>query len=384
MGREIRKTTLGPRSIHVSFDDGHASEFHYIWLRDNCRCLDCRHPQTLERTFDLLSVPEDIRAGDASVTDDGALEIVWSNDSHRSVYHQDWLREHCYCASDLHRSSRSSPRVLWDASLSGRIPQVAHDDVMNDDDALLGWLRLLRDRGLALVTGAPTEPLQVLRVAERIAFPRRTNFGVHFDVVSMVEPNSNAYTALPLRCHTDLPNWEQPPGFQFLHCLVNEAEGGESVLVDGFRVADALRSEDREAFELMTQVPLDFHFEDDVSDLRSRAPAIGLDHDGEVTEVRFSIAVMGTLSIPGDRMVDTYRAYRKLAALFRDPRFTVRHALAPGELIVFDNRRVLHGRTGFDPVTGRRHLQGAYVDRDLLFSRIRTLERKTRSVSAGP
>ncbi|MFQ5973211.1 MAG: gamma-butyrobetaine hydroxylase-like domain-containing protein, partial [Alphaproteobacteria bacterium] len=99
MGREIQKTTPGPRSVHVSFDDGHTGEFHYIWLRDNCHCRDCRHPQTLERTFDLLSVPEDIHARGVSLTEDGALEVVWSADSHRSVYDQDWLREHCYCAS---------------------------------------------------------------------------------------------------------------------------------------------------------------------------------------------------------------------------------------------------------------------------------------------
>jgi len=41
-----------------------------------------------------------------------------------------------------------------------------------------------------------------------------------------------------------------------------------------------------------------------------------------------------------------------------------------------DTRRVLHGRAAFDPSTGRRHLQGCYVDRDQLLSRIRVLERQ--------
>ena len=60
----------------------------------------------------------------------------------------------------------------------------------------------------------------------------------------------------------------------------------------------------------------------------------------------------------------------------RDPRFEVRLRLAPGELIAFDNRRVLHGRGAFDPASGRRRLQGCYVDGDELLSRIRTLERR--------
>ena len=39
-----------------------------------------------------------------------------------------------------------------------------------------------------------------------------------------------------------------------------------------------------------------------------------------------------------------------------------------------DNHRVLHGRTAFDADSGRRHLQGCYVDRDELRSRLRVLE----------
>jgi len=32
--------------------------------------------------------------------------------------------------------------------------------------------------------------------------------------------------------------FELPPGYQFLHCLVNSANGGDSSAVDGFAVAD--------------------------------------------------------------------------------------------------------------------------------------------------
>jgi len=44
-----------------------------------------------------------------------------------------------------------------------------------------------------------------------------------------------------------------------------------------------------------------------------------------------------------------------------------------GELVAVDNRRVLHGRTGFSSAV--RHLQGCYVDRDGLMSNIAVLER---------
>ncbi|QVM88949.1 TauD/TfdA family dioxygenase [Pseudomonas lalucatii] len=38
--------------------------------------------------------------------------------------------------------------------------------------------------------------------------------------------------------------------------------------------------------------------------------------------------------------------------------------LLAGELMLFDNSRVLHGRTRFDPSEGPRHLQGCYIDLD--------------------
>jgi gamma-butyrobetaine dioxygenase len=44
--------------------------------------------------------------------------------------------------------------------------------------------------------------------------------------------------------------------------------------------------------------------------------------------------------------------------------------------MMFDNNRVLHGRTGFDPEEGRRHLQGCYIDRDGPRSHYRVLSRK--------
>ena len=42
--------------------------------------------------------------------------------------------------------------------------------------------------------------------------------------------------------------------------------------------------------------------------------------------------------------------------------------------MIFDNRRILHGRTAFEAQSGNRHLRGCYIDRDELRSRVRLLE----------
>lgn len=45
---------------------------------------------------------------------------------------------------------------------------------------------------------------------------------------------------------------------QFLHCISQAAEGGESQVVDGFHMAEQLRKEDPEAFRILSSTLVDF------------------------------------------------------------------------------------------------------------------------------
>ena len=58
----------------------------------------------------------------------------------------------------------------------------------------------------------------------------------------------------------------------------------------------------------------------------------------------------------------------------RDPRFQLVYPFRPGDLVGFDNRRILHGRDAFESA-GSRHLRGCYADHDDLYSRLRVLRR---------
>ena len=372
-GPRLRDARRLPRSVRVTWDDGAVGAFHHLWLRDNCGCPECWHPQTLERTFDPLSVPGDVSAASVALTHRGELCVEWRPRGHVSLYDPGWLRA---CRDGAAGGSPRDPApVTWDASLSDAMPILDYDAIAGSERDRLRWLRLLRDLGVAILRGTPCEPLSVLALARLVGNVRATNFGDHFDVVSKPDPNSNAYTALGLPSHTDLPNWERPPGYQFLHCLENGAEGGESILVDGFRAAEELRRREPTVFRLLCRSPIGFRFRDGDSDIRHRAPTIALDESGAVGEVRFNLAVMEAIDAPADRMGKLCRALRAFAAAVRDPALECRYRLDRGELLVFDNRRVLHGRAPFDPTAGRRHLQGCYVDRDQLLSRIRVLER---------
>ncbi|WJF91492.1 TauD/TfdA family dioxygenase [Paraburkholderia bonniea] len=361
-------------AVTLTWSDRRVSLFHFAWLRDNCACSQCVHPLTREQVFEIADMPDDLRIQAASIDHNGALNTQWT-DGHRSVYGPGWLRAHAYDETSRAERRGGDQVQPWCSEYGAALTAFDWHEIRHDDTALLAWLVALRRTGLTLLRGVPSTPDTVAEVAQRISFIRESNFGVLFDVVSKPTPDSNAYTSINLPPHTDLPTRELQPGLQFLHCLINEASGGDSIFIDGFALAAHLRQHEPEVFATLTSVPFEFWNKSATSDYRASAPVIALDGAGEVSEVRHANFLRGPVSARSELMPEIYHAYRRFIQLGRDPRFRVQRRLAAGEMWAFDNRRVLHARTEFDPQTGARHLQGCYIDRDELLSRIRVLER---------
>jgi len=375
--RLVAAAPHGDRCLRVSWDDGFSARFHHLWLRDHCACRECRHPQTRERLFRVIDLPDELPAPGAGVTADGALRLAWPAmagfEPHISLFEPGWLRQRA--GDDAPEPLSFDRKTPWDASIAGNPPDVDHAAFMHTDEGLADWLGALDRYGFAVLRNGPVDAGEVVRVAERVGWPRETNFGRHFDVVSKPDPNNAAYTALALEPHSDLTNWERPPDFQLLYCLANDARGGDSILTDGYAAAEALRTEAPAAFRLLNTVAIDARFQDESTDIAHRAPVIGCDEHGKPTVIRFNNWLRDTLRLPGEIVEPYYRAYRRFWELLRDPRHTLRFKLRPGEMIAFDNMRVLHGRDAFDPASGRRHIQGVYLDRDPVRSCQRVLDR---------
>lgn len=359
-------------SVRVRWPDGESTDFPYLWLRDNCP--SGLHPETQERDFDLLSVPEDIHPVD--LTCDGeAIGVTWSSARHQSRYAADWLRAHRPGHGEADPAA-VAPRP-WRAALNrDAIPRAAGDDLLTSDGALHDWLAAGKATGIALVDGLDDRSDAGLDVARRIGFLRETNFGVTFEVISKPNPNNLAYTAAALPPHTDLTNQELPPGFQFLHCIANSAAGGGSMFCDGFAIAEDLRESDPDSFRLLSEVEIPMRFHDEAVDIRRHDTVIETARNGDLIQLRFNAHLAGIFDMPAERHAAYYRAYRRLMAMTRDPAYLIRLRLGAGEMVVFDNRRVLHGREAFDPSTGHRHLRGCYVDRGEWDSRLRVLGRE--------
>ena len=177
------------------------------------------------------------------------------------------------------------------------------------------------------------------------------------------------------QAHTDNPYRDPAPGLQILACLENTVEGGESVVVDGFKVAERLQAQSPRGFERLAGCCARFEYAGAKGvQLRSKRPIIELGPDGELIGIRFNNRSAAPFrDIPYDAMADYYAAYRLMAELIEDPALAIRFRLAPGEAFIVDNLRVLHART---PITsgGQRWLQGCYADKDGLLSTIAALE----------
>jgi gamma-butyrobetaine dioxygenase len=251
------------------------------------------------------------------------------------------------------------------------------------DGELAAWLDQFLKLGFLVLCGVPGEPGTVLKVAAQFGFVRVTNFGALFDVRSTPQAIDLAYTPLALDAHTDNPYRDPVPGVQLLHCLVNETSGGLSTLVDGFAAAEHLRATDPEAFLQLSRTPVQFRYRDADTELTASAPIIELDVAGSVRAVRFSPRLDFVPLLPQEELARFYRARRALDQLLRSSERELRFLLADGDLMMFDNQRLLHGRTGFDPREGRRHLQGCYIDIDGPRSLYRVLRRRRAQASAA-
>jgi len=373
------------RILRLDWSDGRVSRYHAIWLRDNASDTDHLNLETREQRGDVTALPKDTRVATASIDQVGALEIGWAAAESVSRFHPGWLYAHDY--SNPHHSSPLAtddaaiePRP-WDAETLAEPPTFDGAAFFEDDDLLEAWLTAICRHGIGRLRDLPVEAGTVARVAERIGPLRETNFGRIFDVRVQTGPGSNAYTTAALTPHTDLPTREYQPGLQFLHCLRNSGTGGRAIMADGYRLAAALREADPRAFDLLTTVEWPSSNRAPDSDYRWQSPVIRLDEQGHVLELRVAPFLRAPLAVAFDEVEEVYHVLRLFFEMTAEPSLQMRFDYRPGDLVAFDNRRILHGREAYEEITGERWLQGCYGEREELLSRLRILARRRRAAA---
>ncbi|XP_065826982.1 gamma-butyrobetaine dioxygenase-like isoform X2 [Oscarella lobularis] len=361
--------------IKLIWNDGTSHAFRNVWLRDQCQCSECVHPTTKQKLVDSASIPLDIASSDVIVNDVGGLKVTWMNDSHRSVYDGNWLRER----AEKTTRPPSGPRLWKGMQRVDSLPTTRYDRVMKNDGELYAWLSGLHDNGLAIVNGVPLVKDTIRQFAERIAYVKETIYGQLFDVIAQPDDDAThlAYTSQALDLHTDMNYREKSPGFQMLHCLESKGpvDQGVSYFVDGFAAAEWLRHNHPSAFHILTSLPVEFAVHASRKKYSQHVPIICTDSYGNVEEIHVNNRTLQTWGIPSNLIMPFFAAYKTFIQKLRDGSMEVRFNLKEGDLVTFSNRRILHARTGYDSKKMRRYLQGCYLDYDEVTSKLDSLRK---------
>ncbi|KAL8598303.1 hypothetical protein ACOMHN_035253 [Nucella lapillus] len=246
------------RLLAVTWADGQLSNLHSLWLRYCCHCGQCLEQHTGQRLYLCENLdPHVTLESVAREGDDLVLEFGGGVPHHGRVP-LSFLREYDYSTPALLRK-KAAVHVNTHAK---EVPELTYEAVTQTDDGLYRWLRQLGDYGFCVLKGVPTDdPLTVLKMAEMIGPIQDTIYDDVFDVhVSDHQRTNVAYSADGLVYHQDLLYYESPPGLQFLHTLQFDAcvTGGESLIVDMFKVASEFQQAHPTHFHALTSIPATF------------------------------------------------------------------------------------------------------------------------------
>ncbi|QUM75599.1 TauD/TfdA family dioxygenase [Moritella sp. 24] len=347
--------------------------FHYFWLKDNCRCGECLHAsgQRLQEVLDLdLAIkPEVVKL------EEGNIIITWQ-DGHHSHYSQDFLdsMRDTDCVADTDSVTDTDRVTRWGADLDAANITFNYPAVKNQDRVKRAWLGAINQFGLAFLQDVPNISEQLFEVVAQFGFVRETNYGSHFEVISEENPVNLAYTPKPLSLHTDNAYRHPVPTLQLLHCLVSAEKGGITALTDGFYAAQLLQQRFPEQYQLLTSTPVTYRFKNEDTHLEHTGYIIELENNGELARIRLNNRSIQAIKLPFAEMAAFYEAYQNFSRILHSEECKFLCTLQPGELMIFNNERILHGREV--AAEGARHLQGCYADIDSLKSTLAVLETK--------
>ena len=362
-------------SLTLQWADGRTSEFAAIWLRDNqSQQRDAHSGQRLVDIADIPAAPK-IRAASMHA---GIVQVHWESEPHITTFDVGWL------AAQVNAPFEHVPRQSW---LGGSLDAL-HDfawlslpQAKEQAADRSRWLTRLLTDGIAFLSDVQATDNAILEAMSFVGRVAETNYGLVFDVRSVAQPENLAFSDLGLGLHTDNPYREPVPGFQALHMLIAAPDGGESLFADGLALAEHLRHSEPEVFERLTRTAVPFRYRAKDADLYAERPLIQLSCDGAVTGVHYNNRSIAPLLLSLEETPAFYGAYRRFALLLRDPKFQLKFLLRGGDLVVFDNQRVLHGRTPFSSAKQARHVRGCYLTRDSVYSESALLRRRFSAVA---
>ncbi len=375
----ILSVTLDGSKVKLAWSDSIQQVIHSTYLRHSPGFPGGERPAGIEGRFP--SGLQGLVPVRAELTADGDLQLYWKSGGLQSRHSSEWLRDQLELAQS--RGQHPPEQIVWDATRINDLPMPAYASLMDDEAARLELFEQVLNWGVTLIREIPAQPGTVEKVAGWFGQIQPNPYADDpmRPVLSSirVDPAQPVATRMShfLGPHTDTC-WRQTLiGLLLMHCLQAHPEGGRSMLVDGFAVAARLREQSPEAFALLSTVPIAFgSVVAERDDWRASGRVISVSADGVIEGIRYNGNSIGQLDLPDDLIEPVYAALESFESILYDHNLWWRPLLAPGDLLVIDNHRVLHGREAFDATAGERHIQCCNVERDDFHNNYRRLAKR--------
>ncbi|KAI1619018.1 gamma-butyrobetaine dioxygenase [Exophiala viscosa] len=369
-----------------------------ILVRDACKCSQCIDSSDKQRNFSYSDIPSDTSFRDVQLDEKtGIVKVRWNNDipsaspDHTSTFDHETIANLTAIYRHQQRYKLTKrPLRLWDQkSFQRDTSRIDFNDYMTHGPTFANAMHLLWRDGLLFLDGVPETEDSVAQIVNRIGPLQQTFYGPTWDVRSVPNAKNVAYTSKYLSFHMDLLYMRDPPGFQFLHCVHNTCEGGESRFADTFKALDQLISEyGTEYFDALRNFLIRYEYDNDGFFYSDQKPTV-MDR-GKVDEpprqimfaqheqlirdvgrVFWSPPFVGYIEPQASEKEHALfvKASKAFSDIMEQQQNVVEEKMDSGTCVIFDNLRVVHARNAFNMNSGKRWLRGAYLNRQDFISK---------------
>ncbi|KAI9792952.1 MAG: hypothetical protein M1816_001274 [Peltula sp. TS41687] len=356
---------------------GPAFTFHAQWLHD----AQCEYGSSRDASGVFCQLPDGVRIREVSVLGSGtktSLEVVWENGKH-SRYPAIWLRVLSSVVAKTTQHKRSDGPIIPRGWLAKTlvIPEICYEAIsregMSNDELLAtkAWIvdaLLLESRpGILKITNLPPVDsfcessqrnnllTQILKRLFGSVFqhPRRGPDET-FKIASYYHESASRAVELPnydtseiLLPHTDHSHYDNPVRVQGLHAVEGTSE---NTFVDAFTALATLREEDEDLFDALCDSPMilgrvaQFYNPAFVQTTVDTAVRMTAGFPQKVKGVRWHPHLVGYLLSSFETYEKARKAHCKFQEIMQRDSHMLRLEFRPGDLYLWDNFRILHGR----------------------------------------
>ena len=352
----IKTIKILPKKLKIIYSNKKEDIFPNIWLRDHAKDNASWDSRSNQRKIFTAKLDPKLFIKKANIKNNGRLvQILWSDLNKPINYSLKFFLQNLRKKKTKNKNLKTWKNKNLDQNIFVDFKKVI------SKEGFKIFLKKLYEKGFVVIRNCKTEMSSVQCIAKKIGYVRESIFGGLWSFESNKYMADSAYTQEELRPHTDSTYSNDAPGLQLLLCKNYKAFGGESILVDCFKIAEKIKKEKKDLYKLLCNVEVTGQYLGDGVSLEAKRPIFRLNNKNYLVQVSFNNYDRAEFRMSDKKTIKFYNAIREFDLIANDKEFQWRYILKPGELLIFNNWRILHGR---GPFTGNRKMLGCYINKE--------------------